>query len=318
VSVEVSAIIVSYNTRAMTLRCLESLGQALDGIASEVFVVDNASKDGSADAIRERFPNVKVVENPVNAGFGAANNLAMREASGDFVLLINSDAFARPGAVKAMLAVMRGDDRIGVVGPRLLNEDASLQRSVYRYPSPAQAVLENLWLSRLLGRAGLREDYEAWPHDQQADVPWVIGACMLVRRRVIDEVGGFDERFFMYAEEADWQKRIADGGWRIVFTPAAEVMHLGGASGAKEPAKISGHFFNSLDRYEYKHHGLSGLVVLRGAMVLGSCLRLPMWAMAWLLRPERRAVAASKMKLHGWLARRQLTAWRGVSSGSVG
>jgi GT2 family glycosyltransferase len=312
--ISLSPIIVSYNTREMTLRCIDALRNALAGMESEIWVVDNASKDGSAEAVRERFAGVRVIENPINAGFGAANNLAMKQATGKYLLLINSDAFVEADAVARMIRIIEQDKHIGVVGPRLLNADGSLQRSVYRFPSPGQAWLENLWLSRLLSRLGIREDYESWPHDREADVPWAIGACLLVRREVIDRVGAFDERFFMYAEEADWQKRIRDAGYRIAFTPEARVTHLGGGSGTQERAKISEHFFQSLDRYQKKHHGWLGLVCTRLAMTIGSTLRVPLWAATWLMRPHRRERAISKLRLHGWLAMRQLTHWTGFAT----
>ena len=133
---------------------------------------------------------------------------------------------------------------------------------------------------------------------------------MLVRREVYEQVGGFDERFFMYSEETDWQRRIADAGWKIAFDPAGQVTHHGGGSGASEAAQISQHFFNSLDYYEWKHHGVAGLISLRTAMIVGSSIRLILWLLVLLVRPGRRIGAASKARLHSWLLWRQATCWR--------
>jgi GT2 family glycosyltransferase len=133
---------------------------------------------------------------------------------------------------------------------------------------------------------------------------------MLVRREAFEGVGGFDERFFMYAEETDWQRRIRDGGWRIVFTPRAEVEHLGGASSAADRSKINRHAFNSLDLYERKHHGITGLLALRGAMAVGCAMRFLLWAAVYAFVPARRAIAGGKVRLMGWLLVRQTTRWR--------
>lgn len=309
----ISVIIVSYNTRAMTLDCLRALYDDLraSGLEdkAEVLVVDNASRDNSVEAIREAFPRVKLIENRENTGFGAANNQAMRQAQGDFFLLLNSDAFPLPGAIHALHEYSCGHPEAAVVGPRLQNADGSLQRSCFRFPSPSRAWLENLWISSLLSRVPALDDYGAWTHDDEREVDFLVGACMMVRREAYAQVGGFDEDFFMYSEETDWQRRMKDAGWKIVFVPNACVTHLGGASGANEKARVNNHFFQSLDRYERKHHGLRGLVSLRLAMVVGCFLRLGLWS-AMLVMPRRREVARSKTRLHSWLLLRQLTNWR--------
>ncbi len=140
---------------------------------------------------------------------------------------------------------------------------------------------------------------------------------MLLRREVFERVGGFDERFFMYSEETDWQRRIRDDGWEIAFLPDVQVTHLGGASGAKERARVSRYFFESLDRYELKHHGVAGLVSVRSAMILGCFLRGILWCGAIVVYPKRRALAASKIRQHFGLVVRQLTSWRIPGSGAT-
>lgn len=304
----VSVVVVSYNTRQMTLACLSALYEDLGDVPAEVWVVDNASSDGSPDAIRVRFPQVRLIANDRNVGFGVANNQAIAQASGEFVLLLNSDAFPKPGAVRVLVDYLRHNPRVGVVGPRLLNADGSLQTSCFRFPSPARAWLENLWVSSLFANHPVLGDYRSWAHDAEREVDWVIGACLLARREVCQQVGGFDERFFMYAEETDWQRRIRQAGWEIGFTPKAEVVHFGGASGAAEKPRINRRFFESLDRYEQKHHGWTGLVLLRAAMVVGCSIRTVLWTAA-LASPTRRPKARAKVRLLSWLTIRQLTCW---------
>jgi GT2 family glycosyltransferase len=310
----VSVIIVSYNTREMTLECLRVLEADLRSSqldkSTEIWVVDNASSDSSAQAVREAFPQVHLIDNPRNAGFGAANNLALEQARGDFLLLLNSDAFPKPGAIGTLVEYLKSHPDVAVVGPQLLNKDGSLQRSCWKFPSPARAWLENLGITSLLPNHPLVGDYSRWEHDRERDVDFIIGACMLVRREAYEQVGGFDEGFFLYSEETDWQRRMQDKGFRIVFTPAAQVTHFGGASGASEKAKVNRHFFESLDRYERKHHGLMGLVSLRLAMSVGCFVRTVVWSLIPIALPKWRAVAYAKRRMYSWLFVRQMTCWR--------
>ncbi|MBV9848927.1 MAG: glycosyltransferase family 2 protein [Armatimonadetes bacterium] len=306
----VSVIIVSYNTREMTLDCLRALYADLAGLDSEVWVVDNASTDGSPAAIRAAFPAVHLLENSRNVGFGIANNQAMARAGGEFFLLLNTDAFPKPGAVGSLVAYLRAHPDTAIAGPRLLNADGSLQISCFPFPSPSRAWLENLWISTALPNHPVVGDYRRWPHDRERQVDTVIGACMLVRRTAYEQVGGFDENFFMYTEEIEWQRRLRDRNWQIAFTPTAQVTHLGGASGATEAARINRHFFDSLDYYEWKHHGLAGLISLRLAMTIGCFLRSILWTLVLVAVPRRRPLARSKARLQAWLTVRQATHWR--------
>jgi GT2 family glycosyltransferase len=304
-----SVILVSFNTRTLTLKCLTDLFNDLTDIQSEVWLVDNASSDGTPAAVAAAFPQVRILANPTNEGFGKANNQAMRLAQGQTFMLLNTDAFLQPGAIRAMLSEINDHPQAGVIGPRLVNDDGSLQPSCFRFPSPARAVFENFWLSALLPRHPVIGDYRHWTHDEARDVDWVVGACMMIRREVFEQTHGFDEAYFMYAEEADWQRRIRLAGWTIRFTPAAVVTHLGGASGVADKARVDRHFFDSLDYYERKNHGIAGLLVLRAAMIVGCTLRAALWSIAWFV-PSRRQKAAAKLKLHLWLIVRQATHWR--------
>jgi GT2 family glycosyltransferase len=309
-----SVIIVNYNTRQMTLNCLQTLKLALAGegglaAQTEIIVIDNASTDGSATAIAETHPDVTLISSPINAGFGGANNLGMHASQGRLLLLLNSDAFPKPGSIGAMLRYLEAHPKVGVLGPKLLNADGSLQLSCFRFPSPLQCWAENLWLSSFFPSSRLVGDYRRWGHDTAREVDFVSGAVMLVRREAYEAAGTFDERFFMYAEETDWQKRIRKAGWLIEMTPDAEVVHLGGASGGDEKVRVRASFFESLDYYEYKHHGLPGFVLMRIAMAVGCSMRAVLWCGAWAMKRSRREYAASKVRLHLWLVWRQLTTW---------
>jgi GT2 family glycosyltransferase len=234
----------------------------------------------------------------------------MAQATGEFLLLLNSDAFVRPGALAAMLACLKAHPSAALVGPRLLNSDGSLQLSCFRFPSPIRCWFENLWIYAAIRHHPVLSNYQYWAHDSERAVDFVIGACLFVRRAVWDEIGGFDHRFFMYSEEIDWQRRMRQVGWQVIFTPAAKVVHLGGASGAMQRAQIKRRFFDSLDCYQWKHHGLGGLISMRMAMIAGCAMRAVLWTMVFLTSRGRRELARSKARLHCWLVWRQMTHWK--------
>jgi GT2 family glycosyltransferase len=244
----------------------------------QVIVVDNASRDESAERIAVEFPEVELVRSERNLGFGRANNLAFARTRGKYVWLLNTDTLVLSGATEAMIGVLQCEPDVGAVGCRLENPDGTLQRSCWTFPSPAAAWSESLGLNRLRDRValpGVPRDWHRWAHDAEADVDFVIGASLMVRRRVIEEIGGFDENFFLYAEETDWQRRMQAAGWRVRFTPAGTVVHLGGASGAGMRDRQLVEFCRATARYVRKHHGRLGLAAVRAAKLVGLTLRLP-------------------------------------------
>ena len=291
-----SVVIVSYNTRELTLRCLRELTERLndEAISHEIWVVDNASKDGSVEAIEREFPDVNLLASPENLGFGVANNQAFERASGRFFLLLNSDAFVHQDAISRMLELLNdpAKSRVGAVGPRLLNEDGSLQRSCWKFPSPARSWFEALGVARLIGAHPRWGDYYRWSHDEMRSIDFVIGACLLVRREVYDEIGGFDPAFFLYAEETDWQKRMRSAGWDIVFTPAALVTHVGGASGQAEKTRVSTLFWQGQERYVLKHYGRRGWLLHRIGVIFGVAARTATYLMMALSYSHRRSGVA--------------------------
>lgn len=284
----VSVIVVSYNTCAVLRDCLLSLRREAPSDA-EVIVVDNASDDGSAAMVQAEFPEVVVIDTGRNLGFAGANNRGMSVSRGRHILLLNSDTVALPGALQAMSEFLETHPTTGAVGCRLLNPDGSLQKSAYKFPSPARALAENLLLTAALPNHPRLGDFRAWPHDTVRDVDFLIGAALMVRREVIDTVGGLDEGFFMYSEETDWCRRMRGAGWATTFIPSASVVHLGGGSSRAMPLRQFAESNRSALRYICKHHGRIGGELYRAAMLLGALVRLPLWGVAWLLLPGRRA-----------------------------
>jgi GT2 family glycosyltransferase len=220
-------IVVSWNTKALLRRCLASVGRFLSGVPHEVLVVDNASHDGSADMVEE-FPQARLFRNSENLGFGRANNQAMTEARGEFLLLLNSDAELLDDGMARLLERVRARPEVGVAGLRILYPDGRVQASARRFPTLRRICVAGFWISRLLPRP-VTEDLllgHYWDHCAEREADWVIGACMLVRREVFRETGGFDTSIFLYGEELEWCHRIRERGWKVLFSPVGSILHL--------------------------------------------------------------------------------------------
>jgi len=229
---KVSVIIVSYNTRDLLRRCLQSVHEQAGDLALEIFVVDNGSCDGSADFIKKEYPALTLLECPENLGFAKANNLGYRQARGEYIILLNSDAFLTGTSLVTAVQLMDHHEEVGLAGGRLIGEDGSWQPSARSFPGLwndfliLSGLAARYRYSRFFGRPDLT--YIDQGHDVYCD--WVPGAFTIIRARVIEELGFFDERYFLYFEEVDLCRRIRQAGWRIAYWPAINVVHLGGAS----------------------------------------------------------------------------------------
>ncbi len=268
---DLSVVIVSWNVRELLLRCLASVHAGLsEGLTGEVFVVDNASSDGSAAAVAEAFPAVQVLANADNVGFVRANNQAIVRCRGRHVLLLNPDTEMREGALGRLVAALEADRQLGAVGPRLLYADGTVQPSRRRFPTLATALVESTVLQRLFARSAIvRRFYVAdRADDEEQDVDWLVGACLLVRRAAIERVGLLDERFFMYSEELDLCRRLRAAGWRVRYLPAAEVVHYEAKSSEQAPVARHVHFHESRCRYFGKYQGSLAEKVVRASVVL--------------------------------------------------
>ncbi|MEO8128595.1 MAG: glycosyltransferase family 2 protein [Bryobacteraceae bacterium] len=229
---EVSVVIVSFNTRDLLRSCLETLERESDGIAYEAVIVDNVSRDQSAEMVEREFPRHKLLRSPVNLGFAAANNLAFPHCRGRYVALLNSDAFLKPGALRLAVERMDHDPGAGLAGGRLVGRDGSWQPSARLFPSPLNdfLLLSGLSMRYPQSRFFGRVDRTWAAPSEAAQVDWVPGAFSLIRRTVLEEVGYFDEQFFLYYEEVDLCRRIKAKGHTIWYWPDVIVEHLGGES----------------------------------------------------------------------------------------
>ncbi len=277
-SLDVSVIIVSYNTRALTLDCIRSIDRETSGLKYEIIVVDNSSSDGSADAIAVEAPQVHLVRLEENRGFACANNVGLRLARGEYLLLLNPDTLILDAAVERAHAFAVRTPRAAVVGCRASNADGSLQRNCFLPPSLLNLSITTFGLHRLAPRSRLfgRERFTYWDLDDARDVPVVAGCFMLVRRSAVSQVGLFDERFFMYAEEVDWCTRFRRAGWEVWYTPDPTIVHFGGASAATAPSDMRLTAQTSLLLYLGKYHPSWYVGLCRALILLGLCIRAPL------------------------------------------
>lgn len=249
-----SIIIVNYNAAAELTRCLESLHQSPPSIAHDIVVIDNASSDGSAGVVRSRWPNVRVIEQPVNVGFAAGTNAGIRASRGDLLLLLNNDTVVPAGAIDTLVARLAAHPDAAVAGPRLIDAGGRAELSFGRMISPLAELRQKT--------IGVLHSLEVTPVVQwierttrrEAFVDWVSGACMLVSRADAEQVGYFDERYFLYTEDVDFCAALRASGRRILFTPAAEITHLRGRSRATVASQMNAAYRRSQIAFYEKHH----------------------------------------------------------------
>ena len=283
-----SAVIVSYRSRDDLLDCLQSLEADAAGLEAETLVIDNDSRDGTGAAVAGRFPAARVIENGENAGFARAVNQAIAATHGAYVLILNPDCIVRPGALRALIGQLAGQPRCAIAAPRLLNPDGSLEYSARSFPG-AIAFLFNRYslLTRLFPRNRWSRRYlmSDWDHASVRDVDWVSGACMLVRREAIEQVGGLDEAYFMFNEDVDWCRRMGQSGWTVTYVPSAEVVHRVGASRRRVSTRVIVERHRGMIHYFHKHHPRGRVVTaLADALILA---RAGVMVAANALRPRR-------------------------------
>ena len=260
-----SIVIVSWNTQDILRRCLDSIRTAAPPLGFDVIIVDNASTDGSPDMVSSEFPEFTVIRNKENLGFAAANNIGIQRAVAGFVMLLNPDTELCPGTVARMSSFAREHPNVGIIGPRLVMPDGQLQKSGRRFPTFMGEFLSVTRLSRVFKsfhdrNVGWgREDFDAI-----TEVDEVSGACMLIRRSALDEIGLLDERFFMYYEDVDLCCRLKKAGWKVVYMGEGAVVHAWAQSALKMGVlRANGMMYRSQYLYFLKHHGPVQAVILR-------------------------------------------------------
>jgi GT2 family glycosyltransferase len=227
--IDLSIIIVNWNTKQLLLNCLASIYRTVHHVTFEIIVVDNASTDGSAEAVSKAYPSITLISNPSNLGFGGANNRALKRMRGNYAVILNSDILLRESALENMVDFMEHHPEAGLCGPQLLNADDTKQNSAGNLP----VLLTEFMSKRLVRMLFPKIYYRAFRtklFEETVQVDVVIGACMMVRKKAIESVGMMDEDYFLFYEETDWCYRMRRGGWRVYHLPEAKIYHLGGQS----------------------------------------------------------------------------------------
>ena len=299
-TVDVSIIIVNWNTKELLRNCISSIYDNAGSFNFEIIVVDNASSDGSVDMISSEFPQAELIRNIENRGFAAANNQGMLTSKGRYVLLLNSDTVILHDCIDKAVAFADSQKQASVVGCRVLNPDKTLQPTCFMFPSIPNMLLSSTYLYKLFphNRFFGREQMTWWNRDDVRQVDVVTGCFMLVRREAIEQVGVMDERFFMYGEETDWCYRFKQAGWKVMFTPDCEIIHLGGQSTRNLRAETLIQLRVGILKFINKHHGRLKHKVACFFTILFFAVRLPVWFIVSTFGPEYKKQALVKLRAY--------------------
>jgi N-acetylglucosaminyl-diphospho-decaprenol L-rhamnosyltransferase len=267
---KLSVVIICWNDIKVILDCISSIHAETSEIDYEIVVTDNASSDGSVAAIRERFPTVRVVENPENGGFGKGNNAGIRVTEGEYVLILNPDTIVRDRALEKLVTYADLHPEAGAFGCRVLNTDGSVQLSVHPLPTIWTSLMKALGLRwpRRLWDGFCTDAYPGWDGRSERQIGFQAGCCLLARGRLLKELEGFDERFFHQFEDTDLCRRIWDSGRPVLFFPGAEITHIGGQNRGTYSIKVELEVERSNYRYFHKYYGVSGAVWIRYISIL--------------------------------------------------
>ncbi len=297
---DVSIIIVNWNTRDLLRNCLQSIYEHTGKSNLELIVIDNASTDGSAEMVKKNFLGVILIENTENYGFAAANNQGIKIAKGRYVILLNSDTVVLDNAIAKMVSFADIYPEAAVLGCRVLNPDSSLQLTCFMFPSVANMLLSSTYLYKLFPKSKLfgRERMTWWNRNDAREVDVVTGCFMLIRQEAIREVGLMDESFFMYGEETDWCYRFKQAGWKVMFAPVGEIIHLGGASSRQTSSEMTLQLRGSILLFLKKHK--SRFAYTLGCLLVSFFffLRIPYWFVAALFAKSDRSPCLQKARAY--------------------
>jgi len=275
--VDLSIIIVNYNTKEQLEKCLYSIYDSIREISFELVVSDNHSVDGSLEMLEENYPQVNVIKNERNLGFAKANNKALSMAKGKYILLLNSDTIVLKLSVNNMIDFLRNHKEAGAVGAKMLYPDHTIQRTARRFPSPMASIFgRKSILTRLIPENRFSKRYLMYDREHQEDpyeVDWVSGGGIMVKREVVEQVGLLDERFFIYWEDADWCFRIKQKGWKVFCVPSAPIIHYEAGSSKNRKLKLIVHFHRSVFLFYRKHYLKSNLNPMYVIAAVGLSLR---------------------------------------------
>jgi len=250
----ISIIIVSYNTKDLLKDCLDSIVNNTTAVPYEIIIMDNGSTDNTRGMVRNLYPLATFIENDQNAGFAVANNQASRIAGGEYILFLNSDTIICHEAIRLMYEHLKDNTDVGIVGPKILDRDHHPTRSYMRFFNIKMLFLGSKYLSLFIDTNQYQMHYKTYDYSAIRDVPWISGACMMMKKQIFEESGCFDENYFLYFEDMDLCLQVRKSGYKISYLPSAEIIHLFGGSSLSSSDKIKNLHINSLLYYIKKNH----------------------------------------------------------------
>ena len=277
IDMDLTIVIVNYNTEKLTLECIDSVYKSHLPYTFEIFVVDNHSSDNSIEAIKKRYPKVKLIENKENVGFSKANNQAIRQAQGRYVLLLNSDTILMENTLGVMTQYMDNHMDVGATGCEVLLPTGELDQACHRgFPTPQASFYYMSGLAKKYPNSPKYNSYHKSYLNMKEihEIDCLVGAFMLVRKETIDQVGMLDEEFFMYGEDIDWCYRIKEAGWGIIYNPTVSIIHHKGASSRKKPFKIVYEFHRAMYLFHKKHYAKKYSIFVNGIVYAGIATKL--------------------------------------------
>ena len=277
--VDVSIVIVNWNTRDLLLKCIESLKIKTQQTKIEIIVSDNNSSDDSAEAVKKHYPDVTVLRNASNLGFAKANNVGIRFAKGKYICLVNSDIELVDDVVDKLYQYIETHNNIGAIGPQTVNADMSIRKNCREFPTLKNAFNEALFLDKIFpGIKFFRARSMNWySHNETRQVEVLSGCFLMVRKKVIEKIGMLDDRFFIYGEDVDWCKRISLAGWERVFYTDTKAIHYAGSSSANAPVRFLIERLKSSLQYWEKHHSHIELFIFNLILFINFSIRLIGW-----------------------------------------
>lgn len=296
--IDLSIIIVNFNTKEYIKNCLNPIFEGLNSVNVEIIVVDNNSADGSVEMLKNDFPMVKLIANDKNVGFGQANNQGVRISKGRYILLLNSDTKILPKSIDILYNFMETHSEVGIAAPKLLNDDLSLQRSCRDFPGLWRDINKALGFFKYLPNHSLfgRIHIKGWDHDkiQQVDQPQ--GACLIVRRDVLEGEDIFDKQFYMYYEEVDLCYRAKKKNWRIYFIPEAKVIHYSGKSFSKNMPRMIFHIYKSKFLFYKKHFNIIKQSLLYLLILFEMVYRITVYGFIGIVKAQLREEVRLRIK----------------------
>ena len=303
--VDVSIIVVSWNTINLLRNCLSSIYQTTPGVTYEIIVVDNGSTDGSPDMVAGEFPTARLLRLEVNIGFARANNFGISVSKGKYICLVNSDVEMLPACIDVLYAYIESHPKVGVLGPKILNPDLTLQPSCLGIPTPWNTLCHALALDSIFPRSsffgGLFMRF--WAHDKVARVGALVGCILMVRKSHLDVVGLLDERFFMYSEDVDWCKRFQEAGYEVIFMPEAKAIHHGAGSSSSNPVRFNNEKQRAFLVYWLKHYGRAGQLYMAFVILLRELFRIVYAVGGYAACPHNRNHFATILRKSWWSLR---------------